>query len=91
MVKVIIECSKVNGEEDFHQVFGELSFAPKHYGKNLNALWDVLTTDIEGPVEFIFQNHSHFSNANESEYKRIINIFTEASKERNSEIKVTLS
>jgi len=29
---------------------------PHYYGRNLNALWDVMSTDIEGPVELIWKN-----------------------------------
>ncbi len=27
---------------------------PPHFGRNLDALWDVLTTDLEGPVRIVW-------------------------------------
>jgi len=29
---------------------------PEHFGRNLDALWDVLSADIEGPIEVVRKN-----------------------------------
>ncbi len=43
-------------EYDFHrQVAKSLDFG-EYYGNNLDALWDVLTTDIERPIKLIWDN-----------------------------------
>ncbi len=31
---------------------------PAHFGRNLDALWDSLTGDLEGPVEIIWRDHA---------------------------------
>jgi ribonuclease inhibitor len=53
-MQCIIDGQNVNSMEAF---FGELkrqlSF-PAHFGNNLDALWDVLTTDIEGPIRIVW-------------------------------------
>ncbi len=29
---------------------------PRHFGRNLDALWDALTTDVAGPVEIAWRD-----------------------------------
>lgn len=51
-----------------------LDFGP-YYGRNLDALWDRLSTDIERPVKIIWL-HSELSRQNLGEsFDRIIQIF----------------
>ncbi|MCB9024791.1 MAG: barstar family protein [Bdellovibrionaceae bacterium] len=45
MKRISIDCSKISSLNDFHRVFSEVSEVPDYYGKNLDALWDVLTVD----------------------------------------------
>ena len=75
MKTITINCSKIKNEKDFHEAFGKLEITPDYYGHNLNALWDVLTTDIEGPVEFVFENHKDFELANKDIYIKVMGIF----------------
>lgn len=46
----------VISEKEFHSIISlSLNFGP-YYGKNLDALWDRLSTDIERPVKIIWLN-----------------------------------
>ena len=47
-------------EYDFHQKIADLLDFGDCYGNNLDALWDILTTDIERPIKLIW-NHSKIS------------------------------
>jgi ribonuclease inhibitor len=38
----------------FARLARELAF-PAHFGANLDALFDVLTTDLEGPIEIVWR------------------------------------
>ncbi len=50
MKKVVLEGSSFVTARDVHAALAEaLDFGP-YYGFNLDALWDVLTTDVERPV-----------------------------------------
>ena len=42
-----------NQKDFFEQIASQLTL-PEHCGHKLDALWDVLTTDIEGPIDFIW-------------------------------------
>ena len=67
----------------------QLKFPP-HFGRNLDALWDVLTTDIAGPFSIQWQN-AHLSRlALGQDYDRIVRILRDLEKER-SDFKLHLS
>jgi ribonuclease inhibitor len=56
VVTVIIPGDAISSELDFHRFLAkELDFGP-HYGKNLDALWDRLSTDIERPVHVVWES-----------------------------------
>jgi len=40
-------------EEFYSELMRQLPFPP-HFGNNLDALWDVLTSDVKGPIEIIW-------------------------------------
>lgn len=42
--------------EQMHDVLARDLNLPAHYGRNLDALWDCLTTDVKGPVEIALRN-----------------------------------
>lgn len=55
-MRVTIDGTTIRSEADLHALLAqELDFGP-YYGHNLDALWDRLTTDVERPVELIWQN-----------------------------------
>ena len=48
--KIIIKGKEINNIKEVHELLAsELDFGP-YYGYNLDALWDMLTTDVEGSV-----------------------------------------
>lgn len=56
---------------------------PEYYGKNLDALWDILTT-YDKPIEIDFINTSDLI-ANLGDYgKSMIGVFQEAEKENDN-------
>ena len=44
-----------NLQEFYDEMVRTLPF-PDYFGRNLDALWDVLMTDIEGPVALIWED-----------------------------------
>ncbi|WP_145541568.1 barstar family protein [Yersinia alsatica] len=54
--EVILDGANILTEADFHIIMSEsLCFGP-YYGRNLNALWDRLSSDVERPVKIIWLN-----------------------------------
>ncbi|MEV7025641.1 barstar family protein [Kitasatospora sp. NPDC093558] len=61
-MRVTVDGLTIRREADLHVLLArELDFGP-YYGHNLNALWDRLSTDVERPVELVWQ-HSEASRA----------------------------
>jgi ribonuclease inhibitor len=43
-----------------------------HFGRNLDALWDALTTDVGGPVTIVWRDHARARAALGRDYDRLI-------------------
>jgi len=54
--KVTIRGDLLTSPEQFYDVLEAELKLPAHFGRNLDALWDVLTTDVAGPVEIVWEN-----------------------------------
>jgi ribonuclease inhibitor len=55
---------------------------PAHFGRNLDALGDVLTTDVEGPFEI---DWTHADNSRElmgNDFDRVVKLLRELEKDR---------
>ncbi|MET9063472.1 barstar family protein [Streptosporangium sandarakinum] len=53
-MRVIVDGRQISSGADLHLLLADsLDFGP-HYGNNLAALWDRLSTDVERPVELIW-------------------------------------
>ncbi|RDT50009.1 barnase inhibitor [Escherichia coli] len=70
-----LDGARVLSEKEFHSIISlSLNFGP-YYGKNLDALWDRLSTDIERPVKIIWLN-SELSRVGLGNYfDKIIEVF----------------
>ena len=55
---------------------------PAHFGRNLDALWDALSTDIEGPLEIIWNHADESKNLMGRDYSRVVRLFEKLEKER---------
>ena len=55
---------------------------PAHFGRNLDALWDVLSTDIEGPIEIIWKHASNSQRAMGEDFGRVMNVLKDVEEER---------
>ncbi|WP_311779070.1 MULTISPECIES: barstar family protein [Pantoea] len=51
--EIILDGLNIYTEYDFHGVLSETLDFGHYYGRNLNALWDRLSNDVERPVTLI--------------------------------------
>ncbi len=73
---------EIRSLEEFYDVISaKLSF-PAHFGRNLDALWDVLTTDVKGPVEIIWEDSALSKQARGPDYDRVRALLADVQKER---------
>jgi ribonuclease inhibitor len=55
-MNIKIDGKAIFTEYDFHRQIAQLLDFGEYYGNNLDALWDILTTDVERPVNLIWDN-----------------------------------
>ncbi len=55
-MNVTIVDPPIESEDEFHNQIARAFALPSHYGKNLDALWDVLTNDIPRPAKLVWLN-----------------------------------
>ncbi|MCW2257728.1 ribonuclease inhibitor [Providencia alcalifaciens] len=72
---VIFNFQQIDSIDDFYRQF-ELQFSlPAWFGKNLDALWDMLSAGIELPVTIVF---THMSEEQQVEFEDIIRVMHDA-------------
>ncbi|MEV6430808.1 barstar family protein [Nocardia sp. NPDC051463] len=55
-MRVTIDGTQIWTHADLHNALWDPLAFGAYYGHNLNALWDRLTTDVERPVEIVWEN-----------------------------------
>jgi RNAse (barnase) inhibitor barstar len=78
-LEILIDCSAISSEEDFHKALAKTLSFPAYYGNNLDALWDVLAY-VKRPVILILGNSEILKIALGERYDQFINIFSAAKK-----------
>jgi ribonuclease inhibitor len=74
-------------EEFYGEIARKLRF-PDYFGRNLDALWDVLTTDIKGPVELAWEDSGASQKAMGKDFEKVAALLRDMEKER-EDFKVT--
>lgn len=73
-MELIIDGSKIQSEADFHHLIGETFYMTAWYGKNLDALWDVMTGMAERPLKIIWIN-ADLSRERLPHFEQIVSLF----------------
>ena len=55
---------------------------PRHFGRNLDALYDALTGDVAGPVEIVWKDHAWAKPKLGADYDRLVTTVREVENER---------
>jgi ribonuclease inhibitor len=74
--------TSIRSLDDFYtEISRALSF-PEYFGRNLDALWDVLTTDVEGPFELIWEDSAKSRESMGKDFEKISGLLKEVEEER---------
>lgn len=65
----------------YDELARQLAF-PSHFGRNLDALWDVLTGDVEGPLEIVWEDCDSAAAKLGVEYAKLAGLLKEVAAER---------
>ena len=72
-MEIIIDGTTINSEEDLHDFFAKSFSLPDWYGRNLDALWDVLTGMVDMPLTIIWRN-SEISKQRLANYEKFVSL-----------------
>jgi ribonuclease inhibitor len=80
--KCTLDGSALRSLDDLYdQLAGGLAL-PKHFGRNLDALWDVLSADVPGPFEIVWKHADDSKKALGRDFDRVLKVLRELEKER---------
>ena len=68
--------------DNFYDRISTLKDMPKLFGRNLDALWDVLSIDVEGPFEIIWKEAEASKKLMGKDFDRIVKLLRDMEKER---------
>jgi ribonuclease inhibitor len=68
-------------DEFYGEIARKLRF-PDYFGRNLDALWDVLTTDVKGPVELAWEDSEVSKKSMGKDFEKVAALLRDVVKER---------
>jgi ribonuclease inhibitor len=80
--KVRLSGASIGSLDEFYDELARGLPFPAHFGRNLDALWDVLTADLEGPLEIVWEDSAASRKSMGKDFPRISALLREAEKER---------
>jgi len=80
--KISLSGKTIGSLQEFYDEMARKLTFPEYFGRNLDALWDVLTTDIEGPVELIWEDSEASKKAMGKAFDKILAFLRGVEKER---------
>lgn len=78
-MKIILDGNKINSEDDFHLEISNQLKLPSWYGRNLDALWDVLTGMVGRPLDIEWINF-YKSNISSDRLDKILHLLQDVKK-----------
>jgi len=73
----------IHSLEDLYDRLSSQLGLPEHFGRNLDALWDVLSADVEGPFEIEWSRADDSRKSMGKDFDRALKVFQDVEKERN--------
>ena len=77
-----LDGNKIESLADFYDRISSLMKLSAHFGRNLDALWDVLATDIEGPFEISWMHADNSQKLMGKDFNRVLQLLRELEEER---------
>jgi len=71
-MEVVLEGKRIRTALDVHLQLEKLLDLPSYYGRNVHALWDVMTSDVERPLLLIWRDSAESRQALGEEFDQIV-------------------
>ncbi len=82
MKRCVLDGTKIRSLDDFYDQLTQGLPLPQHFGRNLDALWDALSADVEGPFEIVWKNADASQKSMGKDFERVVKVLREVEKER---------
>lgn len=80
--RYLLDGRAIQSVADFYDEVGRRLPLPPHFGRNLDALADVLSTDIPGPFEIMWKHVAASKKALKNDFVRIEGVLKHVAAER---------
>ena len=80
--KCILNGNAIHSLDDLYDQLSLQLTLPPHFGRNLDALWAVLSTDVEGPFEITWTHTAESKKMMGRDYDLAIKLLKDREKER---------
>jgi ribonuclease inhibitor len=81
MIRVLLDASHDTLDKVYDALQRQLAL-PAHFGRNLDALWDALTTDVRGPATIVWRDSARARAALGEDYDRLVDTLRDVAAER---------
>jgi len=82
VARCILQGSSISSLDDLYDQLSQCCQFPPHFGRNLDALWDVLSTDVVGPIEIVWEDAAVSQAALGDAFDKICTLFRDLEQER---------
>jgi ribonuclease inhibitor len=82
VTRCILNGSEIGSLDDLYTHLAQQLDFPEHFGRNLDALWDLLSTDVEGPFEIVWKRAEDSRKALGADFARVLKLFADLESER---------
>jgi ribonuclease inhibitor len=80
--KIRLPGKSIHSLDEFYGEIAKKLRVPEHFGRNLDALWDVLTTDIKGPLELAWEDSEISEKSMGKDFVKVVTLLRDVEKER---------
>ena len=80
--KFVLDGQAIQSLDSFYQEIRKVLPLPDYFGRNLDALADVLTTDLDGPYEILWEHAAVSKQAMNRDFQRIRTVLKHVAQER---------
>lgn len=80
--KLTLDGKQISSLNDLYDQLSTGLSLPGHFGRNLDALWDVLSSDVEGPFEIRWKHAADSKKSMGKDFDMAVKLLKDLEKER---------
>ncbi len=73
---------KIHSLDDLYDQLATRLSLPVHFGRNLDALWDVLSADVAGPFKIVWKHGDDSKKSMGKDFDKVVKLLQELEEER---------